>query len=79
MAGVMAFNGHGGPAGLDCIQGRGLIGEETEGVMEGGEAPRLNCTLTVAIQGGEAREMRGVAGGGARCGAEEGAGGGRRG
>jgi hypothetical protein len=44
--------------------------------MEGGsEAPRLNCTLTVAIQGGEAREMRGAAGGGAECGAEEGAGG----
>jgi hypothetical protein len=45
----------------------------------GSEAPRLNCTLTAAIQGGEAREMRGAAGGGAGCGAEEGAGGGRRG
>jgi hypothetical protein len=31
----MAINGHGGPAGLDCIQGRGLNGEETEGVMGG--------------------------------------------
>jgi hypothetical protein len=45
----------------------------------GSEAPRLNCTLRAAIQGGEAREMRGAAGGGAGCGAEEGAGGGRRG
>jgi hypothetical protein len=27
--------------------------------------PRLNCTLTVEIQGGEARGMRGAAGGGA--------------
>jgi hypothetical protein len=35
MAGIMAINGHGSPAGLDCIQGRGLNGEETEGVMEG--------------------------------------------
>jgi hypothetical protein len=32
---VMAINGHGGPAGLDCIQGRGLNGEETEGAMGG--------------------------------------------
>jgi hypothetical protein len=32
---VMAINGHGGPAGLDCIQGTGLNGEETKGVMEG--------------------------------------------
>jgi hypothetical protein len=56
---VMAMNGHGGPVGLDCIQGRGLNGEETEGVMGVSEAPRLNCTLTVAIQGGEPRGMRG--------------------
>jgi hypothetical protein len=56
---VMAINGHGGPAGLDCIQGRGLNGEETEGVMGGSEAPRLNCTLTAAIQGGEPRGTRG--------------------
>jgi hypothetical protein len=32
---VMAINGHGRPDGLDCIQGRGLNGEETEGVMGG--------------------------------------------
>jgi hypothetical protein len=33
---VMAINGYGGPTGLDCIQGRGLNEEETEGVMGGG-------------------------------------------
>jgi hypothetical protein len=55
----MAINGHGGPAGLDCIQGRGLNGEETEGVMGGSEAPRLNCTLMTVIQGGEPRGTRG--------------------
>jgi hypothetical protein len=56
---VMAINGHGGPAGLDCIQGRGLNGEETEGAMGGSETPRLNCTLTAAILGGEPRGKRG--------------------
>jgi hypothetical protein len=56
---VMAINGHGGPAGLDCIQGRGFNGEETDGVMGWSEAPRLNCTLTAAIQGGEPRGTRG--------------------
>jgi hypothetical protein len=58
---VMAINGHGGAVGLDCIQGRGLNGEETEGVMGGGgsEAPRLNCTLTAVIQGGEPWGTRG--------------------
>jgi hypothetical protein len=45
-------------AGLDDNQGRGLNGEETEGVM-GGVKPRINCTLTTAIQGGEARVTRG--------------------
>jgi hypothetical protein len=35
MSGVMAFNGHGGAAGVDCIHGIGFNGEEIEGVMEG--------------------------------------------
>jgi hypothetical protein len=54
------------PVGLDCIQGRGLNGEETEGVMGGSEAPRLNCTLTTAIQGGKPRGTRGGGAGGRR-------------
>jgi hypothetical protein len=31
----LAIDGHGGWSGLDGIQGRGLNGKETEGVLEG--------------------------------------------
>jgi hypothetical protein len=35
LTGVMVTNGHGGADGLDCIQGEGLNGEETEGEIDG--------------------------------------------
>jgi hypothetical protein len=38
---VMAINGHGGADDLDCIQGEGLNGEETEGEIDGRSEARV--------------------------------------
>jgi hypothetical protein len=47
-------------------RGGDLNGEETEEIDGGSEAPRLNCTLTAAIQGGKPLGTRGGGAGGRR-------------
>jgi hypothetical protein len=58
---------------MECNQGGGIDSGETEGKLRRGVKPRLNCASEVRIEEERRGRWGGTAGGGACCGAGEGA------